>query len=86
MDKITPILDQILAVGGPYLPAIGVFIFVIFMLGLMEELIGLRGFWKWFVAFLCALLFFHFGDDVALKFSLWMQFLGLQPVQPGLYK
>lgn len=83
MDKFTQILDKILLVGGPYLPSIGVFMLVYFLVGLAEDLLQIRGIWKWLVAILVAVLFFHFWDDVTLKFEGILRMMGMTPATPG---
>ncbi len=86
MDKITPFLDQIIAVGGPYLPSIGVFMLTYFVLGMFEELINIRGLWKWLLSIIVAVLFFHYWDNVTLRFEAFLQLMGMTPVTPGKFK
>jgi len=86
MDKITPFLDSIMLVAGPYLPTIAVAIASYFLLGLFEELINIHGIWKFVAVIIITVLFYNFGDDVAARFTQFMRFLGLQPPQPGMYK
>lgn len=77
--------QEFLTAVNPYLPSVGMFMFAYFMLGLFEELIGIRGIWKWLVAITAGVLFFHFADDVMAKLNAFFLFMGLTPPKPGMY-
>lgn len=78
--------DPFMAFMAPYWTSIAMFIFVYSILGLFEDLIGIRGLLKWVIAIVMAVLFFHFWDDFMIKLNGFFQMMGLQPVKPGTYK
>lgn len=79
-------MAEFLAFMQPYWTTIGVFIIAYAGLGYFEELIGLRGIVKLICAIVIAVLFFHFWDDVAMKFEQYLRFMGLEPPKEGMFQ
>ncbi len=83
MESILAFVAPFMDFMAPYWSTLAVFIIFYGAISHFEELLGIRGIVKFIVALIIAILFYHFWDDIALKFANWLKFLGLEKYEKG---